>query len=301
MSTSATVNDVKIPEGKLPPQPTDNSVEGASKQTQKYDDRVVAFIDILGFKDIIQRSKSDPEIIGRVFNALTTETDKLKENYIAELNIPDLKGSKGNFDEKNQTFSDCVVISVKNGSIEELGLLIYSVFNIARHLLISGYACRGGIAAGQLLHQRQGALNSVVFGPAFIEAYTLEETHADGPRIILKKELWQKIDNYRKNHSSRLADFFKVHIKRAHDGPAYIDIFADFTKNDFYCGEHDIRSDVEEMRDNIISLLDTSLDRPKAFLKNAYLAELFNEAVSDSQYGHLKINKEKLPPPRKYS
>ncbi|RQY29725.1 hypothetical protein DF113_34370 [Burkholderia stagnalis] len=203
------------------------------------------------------------------------------------------------FKDRMTSFSDCVVISV-DPDIREIGLLVYIIFKISRQLLRAGFLSRGGVAKGQLYHADNTASRStgtpMVFGPAFISAYQFESTHADGPRVILENSVREHIRRKcRDIRNSRLTAFLETHIKRAEDGPAYIDIFADFGTSTYYEAAPDISSEVETIRAHICSALDQSADRPLHFRKNAVLARQFNKAVQRAGWPRYVIDGELLP------
>lgn len=264
-----------------------------------YEKRVVAFVDILGFKEIIQRSKSDPELVSQIFSALDIRKDSYAEAFAREIGI---EASAEFFDDRFHSFSDCIVMSVST-RIEDIGLLIYSVFKICRALLNLGFISRGGIAMGDLYHRddadaevKKQRSPSMIFGPAFIEAYQFESSHADGPRVILQNRVWQEICAYCDgNESSKLAKFLRVHVPRADDGPAFIDIFADFSINRFYETKRDLDNEIGVIKDHICKALDASTDRPHVFKKNAVLAKEFNKAINDSRRHAHQIPSDKLP------
>ena len=264
-----------------------------------YEQRVVAFVDILGFKEIIQRSKSDPEMVSQIFSALDIRKDSYAEAFAKEIGITE---NADFFADRFHSFSDCIVMSVST-RIEDIGLLIYSVFKICRSLLSLGFISRGGIAMGELYHRddadaetkKQGS-PSMIFGPAFIEAYQFESSHADGPRVILQNRVWTEICKYCDiNEASKLAKFLRVHVPRAEDGPAFIDIFADFSINRFYETKRDLDNEISVIKDHICRALDASTDRPHVFKKNAFLAKEFNKAIQDSQRLAHQIPNDKLP------
>ena len=264
-----------------------------------YEDRIVAFIDILGFKEIIYRSSRDPELVKRIFYALDVRKDAWATTYAAEVGI---KKKPEDFDDRFLSFSDCIVMSVGT-DVEDIGLLIYGIFKVCRQLLGQGFASRGGIAMGQLYHHDEtqniksgiGA-PSMVFGPAFIEAYQFESTHADGPRVILQNRIWKKIEDYCEQEPvSKLSKFFRTHVQRAEDGPAFIDLFADFGTSLFYERKRDLSSEMETIKNFICMSLDNSNDKPHFFKKNAELAREFNRAVERTGQLEYKIPREKLP------
>ncbi|VVE33968.1 hypothetical protein [Pandoraea sputorum] len=265
--------------GDSPPSADEGYVADGPKHAQ-YTRRVVAFVDVLGFKEIISQSAKEPDLVRRIHHALTVDNQAWAEVFAREAG---LEGSDAEFDERMSTFSDCVVISVKP-EIPAIGMLIYTVYKICRQLLQQGFLSRGGIAMGDLYHDKPSTGGSMaptmVFGPAFVKAYQFESTHADGPRVILENSVRSHI---RKKCSgrpdSRLTAFLNTHIRRADDGPAYVDIFADFGTNDYYTDVRNVESEIETIRQHLCKALDEAADRPHHFRKNAQLAKQFNSAL----------------------
>lgn len=286
---------------KAPPQSTsdEDSAGADSPKGVVYEDRVVAFVDILGFKEIIKKSATDPDLVRRIFDALDVRKDDWATMFASEVG---LKNTPEDFDDRFHSFSDFVVMSVRP-QVEEIGLLVYGIFKICRQLLGQGFASRGGIAMGQLYHRDNSdgkAMHSIapsmVFGPAFIDAYQFESAHADGPRVILQNRVWQTINDYCQSHpSTKLSKFLQAHLKRADDGPAYIDLFADFGKNGFYETQRNLTQEISQIKSHICDALDHTADKPHYFKKNAQLARLFNTAVDAADLHTHKIPGSKLP------
>ncbi|OWT74861.1 hypothetical protein CEY04_08925 [Achromobacter sp. HZ28] len=222
--------------------------------------------------------------------------DDLAEIFAAEI---DLGWDPTDFDERLHTFSDCIVISVRPQA-EEIGLLIFMVFRICRQLLEDGFLSRGGVAKGLLYHrvnprrhpagEARGTRGhsppvTMVFGPAFVEAYNFESVHADGSRVILQTKVWREIDHYCTSHPDRkLAQFFRAHIRRADDGPAYVDLFADFVcSGSFYSAKRNLDDEIRTIKKHVCDALDVTADKPRYFRKSALLARMFNRAVTESR------------------
>ena len=272
------------------PVPTSRSPIGESDAPKgaEYENRVVAFIDILGFREIIGRSKDDPELIHRIYSALDISNDSLALHFCADLKI---NREPLDFSDRFHTFSDCIVMSVLPDPIE-IGLLYFMVFKVCRQLLQAGFLTRGGIACGPLLHRAPSGAGfanhehaPMVFGPAFNEAYALESTHAGGSRIILQNSVFNLVkDHCSKNGGTRLSQFLIAHTKRSSDGAAYIDLFADFPGNtDFYGKDMKIHESIREIHQSLCTALNATMDRPAQFKKNALLAAQFNKAIKISQ------------------
>lgn len=136
-----------------------------------YEDRVVAFIDILGFKNLVRE--------GRV----STILDAME---IIKRRIYEIEGVRKAQVDISQ-FSDCLILSAPNDQ-DGLPHLIHFVSLIASELFLNGIWCRGGITTGQMYHK-----GSVAFGEALIDAYNLESQLAIYSRILIT---WETADRY---------------------------------------------------------------------------------------------------------
>ena len=134
-----------------------------------YERRAVLFLDILGFKQLVQEQR--------------------EELILSALKIPESLKARYPFDGKTEmqlsAFSDSIVVSevVKNDHIGAIRMTHY-----ASHLwwrfFAKGALTRGGMAVGNLHHE-----NGILFGPAMNEAYELESQLAIYPRIVLSKDI----------------------------------------------------------------------------------------------------------------
>lgn len=146
---------------------------------QKYEDRLVAFIDVLGFSNMVNQSVEDAEKVRRLTAALNSLYERIWE-WEAD-------GYDSSF--AFTQFSDSIVISALAGttdSFEMLQQLLLGVTELADNYEI---LVRGGIARGLLIHDKE-----MVVGPAMIGAYQLESKAAIYPRIIIAKELKERIE-----------------------------------------------------------------------------------------------------------
>lgn len=152
----------------------------AFRASLKYERRLVAFVDILGWSGAVTSSNANLEQtqkLGLALNAIRQVTKRV--DWMAENSGDD----KWPGDLRATYFSDCLVISAeddfsgKHSLISTLGFLSNS-------LIYHGFVLRGGIALGDLYHQ-----DGMVFGPALIQAYQLESRCAIYPRIILERAI----------------------------------------------------------------------------------------------------------------
>lgn len=151
--------------------------------TIEYQDRYVAFIDILGFKNLIDRTAGAmPSVkLEEILSALNVPSEVQLEGIVLG-RIGDLSSAGHAL----TSFSDCIAVSTE-GSEKGLMNLLFHLRAIAFQMLRLGFLVRGGITKGALLH-REGK----VFGPAFIKAYELEKNKAVYPRIIIDPAISRK-------------------------------------------------------------------------------------------------------------
>lgn len=212
-----------------------------------YERRIVCFIDILGFSNIVKASvnsgigrKSDLRNICGALSKLDDFRFTLSEKMKAK-------------DVRTTQFSDSVVISfpyVEEGNSIVAAILwikYYHVFLIMEH----GILLRGGITIGDIIHNEKR-----IVGPAMIDAYTLESKCAFSPRIIIDSQvvsLFKKAFDRCSNNSHSIDTTL---INRDDDDRYYIDYF-NFSERDrrgcvFYYNDylHQLKMLVAENEDN---------------------------------------------------
>ena len=213
-----------------------------------YSERYVAFIDILGFSDIVKRSETD----SKLFDALVKTLSDIQAHEL----IPGADAEDVQF--QFQTFSDSIVLS-STRTMNGLGYMLSSIQRLAINLLQEQHLIRGGIARGKLYHEK-----GVMFGPAFMEAYRIERTFAKYPRIILNKETYEDYKNYKATQK------FRFDVRPSEDGPPYLFIFQII---EFLLSKSDTRVGGMERattcRQAIQTLLNESIHIPKSLRKTA--------------------------------
>jgi len=147
-----------------------------------YEDRLVAFLDMLGFSRMVLDGKDDDV------------------EFLLNL-IPDMmRTHQGNVlrDDLQVTIvSDSIILSVKatpDDILKDLFNMCVIIGRIQHELALNGYYMRGGISVGKMVHDSG---NNLIVGPAYIRAYLLESEKSIVPRVIIGKEV---IDFYGKNY-----------------------------------------------------------------------------------------------------
>lgn len=139
-----------------------------------YEQRYIAFIDILGFKNIVNNTYTIPAEFNRLDKALTY-IQSLKNN-----NYRDPYGKK-RIGMEFTMFSDSIVISYPVVGHGNAFHILMDIAHICIDILSMGYIFRGGITVGALNHK-----GDICYGPAMNNAVELEK-RAKYPRIIIER------------------------------------------------------------------------------------------------------------------
>jgi len=164
-----------------------------------YSNKLIAFVDVLGFGSLVNSSQNDDdasEIIERISDAILSSRNSLEE-------------SGGNY--QFTQFSDSFVISrpVDANPIDQAHFAL-ALLKVIDEFLKSELLLRGGVAQGKLIHS-----DKLLFGPAMNRAYELESKLARVPRIVLDPKL-----------SIISEEIGPASIRQDKDGLNYIDYFS---------------------------------------------------------------------------
>lgn len=148
-------------------------------ESVKYERRVVAFYDIMGWRNKIELAGSDSSNITRLKNIVRLFAATQGEYGVGT-----------QFNGRITTFSDNVVVSAEPG-INSLLTVVARLATIQFGAAQMGFLIRGGITIGDILHDEY-----VVFGPALNQAYDLERLNADKPRIVIDPATLAAFDGF---------------------------------------------------------------------------------------------------------
>ena len=196
----------------------DDELEPVSK---RYQDRVIAFIDIIGFKKIVEKTVTDQAYLGSIIDAIA----EIRGQFIDDPKSPFQQMVRtvlfeDDFDTQVIQVSDCIVISKLANIPGALQYLIGDV-TLAIHILIShGLLCKGRIECGKVFHT-----DKYIIGPAYNAAYLGEEAEFV-PAITLSKGLREFGTNNRSDDVQVEKHFDTFVIQHIHDN-YYIDYFND--------------------------------------------------------------------------
>lgn len=256
----------------------------------KYENRIVAFIAILGFKEIVKNSTNNPKKIEALYYILNylKEWEKSESWGLKLIEIEEDAQKKGieNFDiigKINSTsFSDSIVVSVRvdNNVNEMLSTLIVNLAYIGSNLLENGILFRGGITIGDLVHNESGT----VFGQGLIDAYLLESNSAIYPRIILSDKLIKKLNYPLETKKDRYP--YHQYLQRFKDGCVgihqmiYYQVIQSWTE----ITNEELTKKLDTVRKVIIQGLDSSFQQAKVFEKFEWLSHQYDKLLILDDY-----------------
>lgn len=137
-----------------------------------YQNSVVAFLDVLGFRDILKKKEAAEDY----FNAVMASIGDLSKSELKAVLI-----------------SDSVVLKIPMSSPDPVRNMLVAVARVQSDLAVKDIWLRGGITIGNFDFQSQGDFQIVV-GEALARAYELESKFARVPRVLIDPSLGAKLE-----------------------------------------------------------------------------------------------------------
>ena len=209
-----------------------------------YTESYVAFLDILGFKNIIN-NYSFEEIL-MIFKKIKQAKDDVKWAIYRACDEDDISlvnYNKALSDSKITIMSDSIIVSTPcmykeslSATIDICWFILYLLYEFEEPILL-----RGAISKGTMYQNEE-----ITFGKGMVDAYLMQENFSIYPRIILKQEL---LDNF-EDISLKWDEKSKLIL--AEDGYYYIDCLYEFL---------DLPDDVfaQENADKICDYIDNTI------------------------------------------
>lgn len=237
-----------------------------------FTERVVAFIDILGFKEKVCCSINNADCADKLHSSLQYILS-LKEENENTATVMSLK----KLGLEITTFSDSIVMSYPVEYQGALFTLLLDVIHLQLVLACKGILIRGGISIGSLFHD-----GNIVYGPAMNEAYELESVYAKMPRVIIAKEtIQQGIEKTKLSHNSlqEETEYVLKLITEDDDGWLFVDILRQNSELTDEGSEYFYWLSI--LRNSIVENLNLYKDDVKIMEKYIWLKDYFNTVVRD--------------------
>jgi hypothetical protein len=152
----------------------------------KYEDCIIAFLDILGFKNKVLDSETKPEILekiiqsSKIVNAITAENLKMSGDSTEQRAIQ----IRGRF------FSDSLVFFLRKNP-SDITELFFIIRFIQDQLWERDICLRGSVVIGQMYWSESD--DKITVGTGLINAYRCESKVAIYPRIVVSDDLYDYI------------------------------------------------------------------------------------------------------------
>lgn len=144
----------------------------------QYEDRIICYLDILGFSDHIRHTVNGDGSDNETNIAAVAETFEIVRQII-NVDKPEDNGRA-----EITQFSDCIVISFPVEETSGLWYYLHDLMMIQVALVRNEMLCRGAVVRGKLFHT-----SKILFGPAMNDVYILESRVANYPRVILEESI----------------------------------------------------------------------------------------------------------------
>jgi len=174
-----------------------------------------AFLDILGFERIVDKSRNNPELIEKLANILKRSKQIALASLGAKLTILQVDPSQY----LHRAFSDTSVISGPYVSHDDLSFLSMWVMHYQYFMWKEEQSfLRGAVVYGDIYYDED-----VIFGPALVDAYHLErdQTQVMWPRVLIDESLLSKV-----TEAELRRDFFEM-LRRDDNNLVYLDYLRD--------------------------------------------------------------------------
>lgn len=252
-----------------------------------YENRIVLFLDILGFKSIINKTVDKEEDVETAIKSLYNNLNEIRTFLIFRLSEFKSVIHDQNKSVRVTQFSDSIIISFISDKNVTLLNLIIVIQELIIKLVNNGLLCRGAISYGKLVHDE-----NIIFGPALNDAYETETKAALYPRIILDKSV---IDLGKSKHSDEddinsRENIILGYLSRDSDDKYYIDYFPKVLRDFKYVTN--IQSYLSNLRTIIIN--GSRFTTPDLKVKYGWMRNKYNSTLEILQDEHkiIEISKE---------
>ena len=224
-----------------------------SSSALEYKECYVAFLDILGFRELVTRSQDEPELLEQlvlVLNEVATTTSP------EAVHRDSTSGELKHWTVQVRAFSDSIFLYIPTESLL-LPYFLSAVRRLFYLVLEMGFCLRGGVTIGSMywsdawcqsprrqdtsesekkngeveIYKRFGRTDlPIALGKGLIEAYTLEKSVAVYPRIVIGDKLFTHMTDFENGENQGNPSSFPL-CNSTSDG-TYPKI-TEFIRNDF--------------------------------------------------------------------
>jgi len=176
---------------------------------QVYKKYMLAYLDILGFKAKIEKSKEDQSEITKILQALENA-----QRFVAMIN----KRRPGGWGRPTNArlFSDTILVTIENPQFMSLSDITLIIMELQLRLIGYGHFLRGAVVIGD--HYEH---DDYLFGPAIITAYEMEGL-AVWPRVLIHPSVMKDLQESHEVEPGLMDDINRYYVPRDKDGLRFI-------------------------------------------------------------------------------
>lgn len=227
-----------------------------------YEKRFIAFVDILGTKKMVKSPAEKGE----------KECSKMISAIKILLDAKEHSDAMAKYMQSRECaiFSDNIAISCIAEQQGGLWYLLVDVLHLQIGLISSGIISRGGVVLGKLYHK-----GNTIFGPALVDAVSLETSVAVYPRVVLTEQTRVlgasfPLDSNEKKYELEGIDDL---LKRDFDGMYFVDYFKSALTE---LEDHEVEKYVYDLRGIIVQGCDGTGREMPEIIKYQWMKEIFN-------------------------
>lgn len=229
-------------------------------ESLKYQYRIVAFLDVLGFKSMLYEFEKEALKNGKEYdNKLVSQKATDFVNVFKE--VTDLMND---FDCNYYLFSDNICLTVDPHHDKSLVVdILFTISNLFRKFSQMGFFLRGGIDYGLMLDEK-----AIAMGLPLANAYIMESEKAIFPRVIISERFMKFIDDksFDEHSQFNIRNFINKSCEIN-----YVNFFYGVIKTDNKV------SFFEQYKQVIESHLSANKERENIFVKYNWIANKYNE------------------------
>lgn len=251
-----------------------------------YEQRIVCFIDILGFSSRIKQTEKDTVEASQLLYDTCDALDLLNTYQQIMRYKTDIENIKVT------QFSDSIVITFPwNEKDDSLYRGLKAIRYIQASLLkLYGVLLRGGIVLGNVIHT-----DKLLLGPAMVSAYQLESKCAVSPRIVVDPKVAYRFSKVKKRLLDEKSLPSKFVIHKDFDDTSYIDYF-NFEQNEIFNDDEllDYFKQLCEMISKNVDSSDISIRMKYLWMRNKIKkSNLYKKPDYTAAYKQIVTNKNK--------
>lgn len=242
--------------------------------TPKLRRSVVAFIDILGYTDLVKSAssrKDSQDSLARLHKALQSSREHVDPNR-SETTLTKLRDKDFS---AFRAFTDNIVIGdpIHDDGEIELGSTFMKVSYFQMLMTMEGFFVRGAIAIGDLYMD-----DIAVFGAGLMEAYEAETTLARDPRIVLAPTAQSAVNRHLEYYGRGFDAPQNRDLLRDSDGQYFVNYLGTLIPENGFFSETKLAAHKARIEENLMLLK----SRPSVWAKYLWAANYHNYFCSQN-------------------